>query len=62
MLSATVHEACREIAQHGDPLSEIAELRGFQPDPDEVTEPEDRRGVYPLSPDIRDYQSPRQHG
>ncbi|OIO55150.1 hypothetical protein AUJ46_01730 [Candidatus Peregrinibacteria bacterium CG1_02_54_53] len=60
IISAAVQAACKEIATH-DSVREIAELHGFQPDPDEVKEPENRRGVYPLSGDIRDYQCPRQH-
>ncbi len=59
-LEALMQAARQEI--RNTPLVASGEHRGaFQPDPDEVSEPVDRRGVYPLSGDPRDYRSPRQN-
>ncbi|MFH1444458.1 MAG: hypothetical protein ABIG34_03650 [Candidatus Peregrinibacteria bacterium] len=58
-LEALMQAAMREI--RNTPLVEIGEHRAFQPDPDEVSEPVDHRGVYPLSGDPSEYRSPRQN-
>lgn len=58
-LEVLIHAARQEI--RNTPLFTAEERPAIQSGFDEMRGPEDRRGVYPLSGDFRDYQCPRQH-